>query len=61
VAQTRDAAPAPTNALFGVTRAGSASVSIPGDLHGVTEVLVTHEPVGGSSAPTSAPFLQVAT
>ena len=56
-----ETAPTATNALFGVTRAGTATVSIPGDLRGVTQVLVTHEPLGGSRAPTSAPFLQVAT
>jgi anti-sigma-K factor RskA len=54
-------APTPTNALFGVSRTGNASVAIPGELGGVSAVLVTHEPIGGSSTPTSAPFLQVTT
>jgi hypothetical protein len=51
---------APTDALFGVTSRGSGSVDVPGNLHGVREVLVTSEPLGGSSHPTSAPLLRVA-
>lgn len=51
------AAPSPTDALFGVTSSGSASVAVPGDLHGVTAVLVTPEPRGGSLAPTHAPVV----
>jgi hypothetical protein len=53
------AAPQATDALFGVTSAGDASVSVPSDLRGVTEILVTHEPVGGSLHPTSEPLLHV--
>ena len=53
-------APQPTDALFGVTHAGNASVNVPADLRGVTEVLVTHEPLGGSLHPTSEPLLHVA-
>ncbi len=53
------ASPQPTDALFGVTNAGSGSVNVPGNLHGVKEVMVTHEPLGGSSHPTSAPVLRV--
>jgi anti-sigma-K factor RskA len=52
-------APQATDALFGVTHTGDATVNIPGGLHGVTEILVTHEPVGGSLHPTSAPLLHV--
>jgi hypothetical protein len=44
-------APEPTEALFSV-RMGRASVSVPGDLKGVKQVLVTDEPLGGSEAPT---------
>jgi hypothetical protein len=47
----------PTDALFGVTRSGSASVNVPGDLAGVRRVLVTAEPLGGSQHPTSAPII----
>ncbi len=52
-------APQPTDALFGVTRAGSGSVGVPSSLHGVKEVLVTSEPLAGSSHPTSPPILRV--
>jgi hypothetical protein len=51
-----DGPPAPTTSLFGVTSAGSGRVSVP-DLHGVSEVLVTPEPDGGSAAPTHAPVI----
>lgn len=53
------APPQPTDALFGVTSSGSGSVSVPGDLHGVQQVMVTREPLGGSSHPTSPPLLRV--
>jgi anti-sigma factor RsiW len=48
---------APTSALFGVTTAGQAYVGIPGDLNGVSEVLVTPEPAGGTKAPTHSPVI----
>jgi len=51
--------PQPTDALFSVTSRGSASVGVPSSLHGVKEVLVTSEPLGGSSHPTSPPILRV--
>jgi anti-sigma-K factor RskA len=51
------AAPQPTSALFGVTRAGDASVNVPGNLSGVRQVMVTAEPLGGSSHPTSSPII----
>jgi anti-sigma-K factor RskA len=51
-------APQPTSALFGVTTSGDADVEVPGDLHGVDQVLVTPEPAGGSRAPTHAPVIQ---
>jgi len=53
------ASPQPTNALFGVTNSGTASVNVPGSLHDVKEVLVTSEPQGGSLHPTSSPVLRV--
>jgi hypothetical protein len=56
---SRGAAPQPTDALFGVTRRGSGAVAVPGSLHGVKEVLVTSEPLGGSSHPTSTPLIRV--
>ena len=49
------APPTPTRTLFGVTRAGRADVGVPGGLGGVTEVLVTPEPAGGSLAPPTRP------
>ncbi len=47
------AAPAPT-ALFSVR---DGNVDVPGNLHGVTQVLVTPEPAGGSPAPTHQPVI----
>jgi hypothetical protein len=49
--------PKPTNALFSVSRAGDASVDVPGKLDGVDAVLVTDEPAGGSTLPTRAPVI----
>jgi anti-sigma-K factor RskA len=49
--------PSPTSALFGVTSTGAGAVDVPGDLHGVSEVLVTPEPLGGSLVPTHAPVI----
>jgi hypothetical protein len=49
--------PSPTSALFGVTSTGAGAVDIPGDPHGVSEVLVTPEPLGGSLVPTHAPVI----
>jgi Anti-sigma-K factor rskA len=52
--------PQPTDALFTVSNAGGAAVAIPGSLRGLEAVLVTAEPIGGSSRPTSPPILRVA-
>lgn len=49
--------PQPTDALFSVTSDGRGSVNVPASLRHVSEILVTSEPVGGSSHPTSAPLL----
>ncbi len=46
-------APVPTSALFSVTAAGTGDVDVPGDLHGVSRVMVTQEPAGGSRVPTT--------
>ncbi|HEY3759350.1 MAG TPA: anti-sigma factor [Solirubrobacteraceae bacterium] len=51
------AAPEPTDALFSVTKTGAGSVGVPGDLHGVSDVLVTAEPLGGSLKPTRTPVI----
>jgi anti-sigma-K factor RskA len=50
-------APVPTGTLFGVTSSGTASVGVPGSLSGVSAVLVTQEPAGGTPAPTTAPLI----
>jgi anti-sigma-K factor RskA len=55
----RGKAPSPTDALFGVSSAGGSAVDIPGSLHGVKQVLVTSEPLGGSLAPTREPVIAV--
>jgi anti-sigma-K factor RskA len=51
------AAPQPTDALFGVSHDGSGSTAVSGDLADVDAVLVTSEPAGGSRAPTRQPVL----
>jgi hypothetical protein len=51
------ARPRSTDALFTVTSAGNGSVEVPGNLRGVREVMVTSEPLGGSSPPTSQAVL----
>jgi anti-sigma-K factor RskA len=50
-------APAPTGTLFSVNSSGAGNVGVPGGLHGVSKVLVTQEPAGGSLAPTSTPVI----
>jgi anti-sigma-K factor RskA len=47
----------PTDALFTVSSAGRATVAVPGALNGVQTVMVTAEPGGGSSVPTSSPVI----
>jgi anti-sigma factor RsiW len=53
------AAPSPTDARFSVSTRGSGRVALP-SVRGVEAVLVTAEPDGGSSAPTSQPFINAA-
>jgi anti-sigma-K factor RskA len=55
--QRGDATPTPTGTLFAVRSDGSAAVGVPGSLSGVSTVMVTEEPAGGTSAPTSAPVI----
>ena len=50
-------APKPTDVLFTVTNGGEATVGVPGNLRGVSEILVTSEPRGGSKAPTRNPVI----
>ncbi len=54
----RGRAPTPST-LFAVTSRGGADLGVPGDLHGVTRLLVTAEPRGGSLAPTTRAVIQV--
>jgi hypothetical protein len=49
--------PTPTDALFSVTGQGDGTVGVPGDLKGVTKVMVTEEPAGGSLKPTHSPVI----
>jgi hypothetical protein len=49
----------PTDALFTVTSSGNGAVDVPGALRSVREVMVTSEPLGGSSKPTSAAVLRL--
>jgi anti-sigma-K factor RskA len=49
--------PEPTDALFSVTSQGNGTVGVPGDLRGVSTVMVTEEPAGGSLEPTHSPVI----
>jgi len=55
--QRGSAAPTPTGTLFSVRSDGSAAVGVPGSLNGVSRVMVTQEPAGGTAAPTTAPVI----
>ena len=48
----------PTKSLFSVDAQGDDVVDVPGNLHGVSAVMVTPEPNGGSSVPTHAPVIK---
>lgn len=51
------AAPVPASVLFGVNTSGNADVGIPRQIHGVSAVMVTKEPLGGTSKPTTTPVI----
>jgi anti-sigma-K factor RskA len=51
-------APAPS-ALFAPSGRGTADIVVPGDLHGVSRLLVTVEPMCGSPVPTTRPVIQI--
>jgi anti-sigma-K factor RskA len=55
--QSGKAAPVPASVLFGVNSAGDADVGIPRRLHGVSAVMVTQEPLGGTPHPTQNPVI----
>jgi anti-sigma factor RsiW len=50
-------APEPTSALFAPSTDGTATATVPGEMEGVEQVLVTDEPMGGSKVPTREPLL----
>ncbi|MGI9184660.1 MAG: anti-sigma factor domain-containing protein [Solirubrobacteraceae bacterium] len=52
--------PIPTGALFSVTSSGAGDVDVPGRLRGVSGMMVTPEPDGGSLVPTHAPVIRAA-
>ncbi len=52
--------PTPTRSLFSVNSNGADDVEVPGNLHGVSVVMVTPEPVGGSTHPTGNPVIRAA-
>jgi anti-sigma factor RsiW len=49
--------PSPTRELFSVTASGAAEVGVPGDVRGVSTIMVTEEPAGGSLVSTHAPVI----
>jgi anti-sigma-K factor RskA len=53
----RSGSPEATDALFTVTSRGEATVVVPGSVRGVKAVMVTSEPLGGSTVPTTAPSI----
>jgi anti-sigma-K factor RskA len=53
-------APQPTSALFTPRSDGTATATVPGDLSGIDQMLVTDEPPGGSRRPTTSPLLAAA-
>lgn len=53
-------APSPTTALFSVTASGDGDVDVPGSLRGVSLVMVTPEPAGGTTTPTNPAVISAA-
>ncbi len=51
------ARPVPASVLFSVNANGAADVGLPAQLHGISLVMVTAEPRGGSPAPTHTPVI----
>lgn len=52
-----DSEPVPASVLFSVNSSGSADVSLPNSLRGDDAVMVTPEPLGGTSVPTHSPVV----
>jgi anti-sigma-K factor RskA len=55
--QRGSAPPSPTRTLFTVSGHGAAKVAVTGSLSGVSQLMVTPEPPGGSAVPTHAPVI----
>ena len=56
--QRGNSTPTPAKApLFSVNRAGDASVDVPGSMSGVSRMLITPEPAGGTRRPTHKPVI----
>jgi hypothetical protein len=53
--------PRPTDALFSVNSSGDGTVAVPGSLRGVRQILVTAEPLGGSTVPSRSPIISAST
>jgi anti-sigma-K factor RskA len=53
----RKSNPVPASVLFSVGSNGSAEVGLPQNLRGVSQVMVTPEPGGGTQAPTHNPVI----
>jgi anti-sigma-K factor RskA len=51
------ARPVPASVLFTVNASGAADVGLPAELRGISQVMVTAEPRGGSPMPTHAPVI----
>lgn len=56
----RHGAVLPTKALFSVNGQGDADVDVPGNLRGVSQMMVTREPAGGTQKPTHPPVISAA-
>lgn len=56
--QSRRRPPEPST-LFAVSSRGRADLGVPADLRGLTRLLVTAEPSGGSLVPSTRPVIQV--
>ncbi len=56
----RHSAPVPAKLLFGVDEQGDADVDVPGNLRGVSSMMVTREPAGGTQKPTNPPVISAA-
>lgn len=54
---TPSGAASPAGVLFSVTSSGNADLGLPESLRGVSQVMVTPEPDGGSPTPTHAPVI----